>query len=525
MSAPLPATLPLLLDRVAEQLGERALIVDADRSLTARALRDEARAIAAALIADGFEHGGRAVIWAQNRWAWIAAALGVHIAGGAVVPLNTRFKAHEASWIAARAGATHAFVARGFVGCDYAAMLPRADVPTLRRIVSLDGGCDDAESLDAFVARGASTRAATLDARAAAVRGDDLSDLIFTSGTTGRPKGVMCTHTQTLRVFDTWAETVGLRDDDRYLIVPPFFHTFGYKAGWVACLLRGATIHPLPVFDVEAVAVEVTRHQITVMPGPPALYQSLLAHPRRAEWSLRSLRLAVTGAATVPVELVHRMHDELGFETVLTAYGLTESTGVVTMCRRDDSAEVIATTSGRAIDGVEVRLVDEAGHDVSTGQPGEVWVRGYNVMPGYFDDPAATAEAITPDGWLRTGDIAVADSAGNLAITDRKKDMFIVGGFNAYPAEIEATLAQHPDVAQVAVVGMPDDRLGEVGAAFVVLKPGAQANEAALIAFCRERMANYKVPRAVWFAAELPRNASGKVLKFELRERARTSTR
>jgi acyl-CoA synthetase (AMP-forming)/AMP-acid ligase II len=259
-----------------------------------------------------------------------------------------------------------------------------------------------------------------------------------------------------------------------------------------------------------------------MLPGPPTLYQSILDHPRRASYDLSSLRLAVTGAAAVPVELILRMRSELTFSTVLTAYGLTESTGVVTMCRRGDDPDVISHTSGRAIPGIEVRIVDDSGQEQSPGQPGEIVVRGYTVVSGYFEDPEATAAAIDPGGWLHTGDIGVMDDAGNVTITDRLKDMFIVGGFNAYPAEIEGTLLRHPGVSQVAVVGVPDPRMGEVGCAFVVPRPDVDAAELAaeLAAWARDQMANYKVPRTYQIVEALPLNASGKVLKTELRARA-----
>jgi acyl-CoA synthetase (AMP-forming)/AMP-acid ligase II len=221
----------------------------------------------------------------------------------------------------------------------------------------------------------------------------------------------------------------------------------------------------------------------------------------------------------VSVELVRRMREELGFEAVVTGYGLTETTGIVTMCRHDDPYETIAHTSGRAIPDVEVRVVDDEGVDVPVGQPGEIWTRGYNVMAGYFGNAEATAETITPDGWLKTGDIAVQDAQGNVTITDRKKDMFIMGGFNAYPAEIENTLAGYPGVSQVAVIGVPDQRMGEVGKAFIVPRPGATIEADAVIAWSRENMANYKVPRYVEVLDALPMNASGKVLKADLRAR------
>jgi acyl-CoA synthetase (AMP-forming)/AMP-acid ligase II len=313
---------------------------------------------------------------------------------------------------------------------------------------------------------------------------------------------------------------VGLHTGDRYLIVNPFFHTFGYKAGFIACLMRGATIIPHAVFDVPTVLDRIREEQISVLPGPPTLYQSILNVPDRGD--LSSLRLAVTGAAVVPVELIKRMRSELSFETILTAYGLTESTGVVSMCRPEDDAETIATTSGCAIPDVEVRAIDSENRQVAPGEPGEIVVRGYNVMQGYYEDPTATAEAIDADGWLHTGDIGVMDERGYVKITDRTKDMFIVGGFNAYPAEIESELLTHPSVAQAAVVGIPDDRMGEVGCAFVVPRSGTTVDPDELMAWARERMANYKVPRRIEVVEALPLNASGKVLKYELRERVRT---
>jgi acyl-CoA synthetase (AMP-forming)/AMP-acid ligase II len=253
---------------------------------------------------------------------------------------------------------------------------------------------------------------------------------------------------------------------------------------------------------------------------PACRLPALLAHEGRAKADLSSLRLAVTGAAAIPVELVKRMRSELGFETVITAYGLTESSGTVTMCLPDDDSETIATTSGRAIPGVEVRCVDPQGRELPPGAPGEIVVRGCNVVRGYLDVPAETAKAVDADGWLHTGDVGVMDARGYLRITDRIKDMFIVGGFNCYPAEIENLMYRHPGIAQVAVVGVPDERMGEVGVAFVVLRPGAELSAEEIVAWCREQMANYKVPRRVEITAALPTNASGKVLKYELRRRA-----
>jgi len=350
--------------------------------------------------------------------------------------------------------------------------------------------------------------------------GDDLSDILFTSGTTGRPKGAMLTHGASVRAYEAWSDVVGLREGDRYLVVNPFFHAFGLKAGILASILKGAAIIPHAVFDVDAVMARAAEEQVSMLPGPPTIYQSILDHPRLGDFDMSSLRLAVTGAAAVPVELIRRMRTELGFETIVTGYGLTEATGIATMCRHDDDPETISTTAGRAIPGTEVQVVDDSGTAVATGEPGEVVVRGYNVMKGFIHDPAATAEAIDADGWLHTGDVGILDARGNLRITDRKKDMFIVGGFNAYPAEIEGMITEHAGVSQVAIVGVPDTRMGEVGYAYVVPRHAARLDTDELLAWCRPRMANYKVPRFFEIVDALPLNASGKVLKFELRERA-----
>jgi acyl-CoA synthetase (AMP-forming)/AMP-acid ligase II len=386
-------------------------------------------------------------------------------------------------------------------------------------------------NLTEFLHAGESIDPAVTAARAEAVQPDDVSDLIFTSGTTGHPKGAVTTHAQSLRTFGTWSSIVGLTARDRYLVVNPFFHTFGYKAGILACVMAGATVVPEPVFDAKAVMRRIAAERITVLPGPPTLYHTLLSDPDRKTHDLSSLRLGVTGAAVVPVELVHAMSYELGFSTVLTAYGLTESCGTVTMCRRTDPPETIAGTSGRAIPGLEVRAVAD-GREVPRGEPGEILVRGYTVMSGYHGDEEATAEAIDADGWLHTGDIGVMDEDGNVTITDRVKDMYVVGGFNAYPAEVEAILRRHDSVAQVAVVGVPDERMGEVGIAYVVpaatVPPdpdaagpleAADQTGRAILGWSRGAMANYKVPRGVVLVDALPVNASGKVLKRELRER------
>ena len=520
-------TTPRLLHSSAERFSAREAIVDVSdgRTISFAGLATAAHDAARAFMALGVERGDRIAIWAPNVWEWIVAALGLHSAGGVLVPLNTRFKGREAAYILGKSRAKALVTITGFLDTDYVSLLRDAvdvetELPDLEAIVVLRGAAPEGtRSWAEFVAAGTTVDDALVEARAQAVEPTDLSDILFTSGTTGNPKGAMLTHAQTLRAYRDWSHVVGLQEHDRYLIVNPFFHAFGYKAGWLASLMMGATVLPQAVFDPAEVFERIPRDRITVLPGPPTLYQTILNHPDRGDHDLSSLRLSVTGAAPTPVELIVRMREELTFETIITGYGLTETCGIATMCRYDDDAETIANTSGRAIPGVDVRVVDGAGTEVARGEPGEVVIRGYNVMRGYLDEPQETAATLDPDGWLHTGDVGVMDDRGYLRITDRTKDMFIVGGFNAYPAEIENLFLRNEKIAQVAVVGVPDERMGEVGMAFVVLRPGVDATADELAEWSRAEMANYKVPRYVELVDELPLNAMGKVLKYELRER------
>jgi acyl-CoA synthetase (AMP-forming)/AMP-acid ligase II len=448
--------------------------------------------------------GDRVALWVPNCSEWVLAALGALAAGGVLVPVSTRFTGPEALDVIGRSEASVLFVAGDFLGVDRLGALRAA---AASQGVALDGlrlVVRVPQEWDAFLAGPAPAGVAR--ERACAVRPGDVSDILFTSGTTGRSKGTMTSHERTLAVARAWAECASLRPDDRYLVVNPFFHSFGFKAGLLACLVSGASLVPQPVFDAGRAMALVETERITVFPGPPAIYSAILDHPERGARDLSSLRLAVTGAADVPVALVERMRDELRFSDVLTAYGLTEAV-VATMCRPGDSPETVARTSGRAAAGFEVRI------DGS----GEILLRGPNMMLGYLDDASATKAAIDGDGWLHTGDVGSLDDAGYLTITGRIKDMYICGGFNVYPAEVEQVLMRLDGVAEAAVVGVPDPRLGEVGAAYLVTRPGFVLSGASVVAFCRERLANYKVPRQVEFVDALPRNASGKVLKYVLR--------
>jgi HIP---CoA ligase len=529
-------TIPRLLRASAGKYGELQAVADNGTSLTFAELADAALLVTRAALAHGIGAGDRVAIWAPNTHRWIVSALGVLSAGATVVPVNTRYRGAEARELMARTQTRALFVEQGFLGYDHLGALLASgtgggaadpELADLRLVVDLspDGDGQAASSWlqavrlgwEEFLGSAPAVPADEATRAADAVRPGDLSEIIFTSGTTGRAKGVMLAHGPGIELYTGYGKIWGLREGDRYLISLPLFHTGGNKAGMIASLIHGVTMVPLPVFDIAAALAVIERERITVMNGPPTIYYAILDSPERAKFDLATLRLAATGAAVVPEVLVERARTELPFENFITAYGLTECYGTATMCRPSDSTETVARTNGAALPGVELRVVDNAGQAVQAGIPGEVLIRGANLTRGYWQDPEATAAAIDADGWLHTGDIGTLDAAGNLKITDRLKDLFIVGGFNVSPAEVEQVMARHPDILEVAVVGVADARLGEVARAYVIPAHGKAPSAPELIEWCRERLANFKVPRSVEFVDALPRNASGKVLRRELR--------
>ena len=525
-------TIPNMVAHSARRYGDHEAIVTGEERITYRELGERVDATTKAFIAAGVEARDRVGIWAPNIYQWILAALGAFAAGAAVVPLNTRYKGQEAGYILGKSRATTLCTVNGFLGTNYVELLrgamgdtaegrPVTGLPDLQRILVISGETSAGTLCwEGFLRAGAEVSDEQLRERREAIGPDDLSDILFTAGTTGKPKGVMLTHGATLRQFADWTEAIGLRAEDRYLIVNPFFHVFGLKAGFISALMRGATVIPMAAFDIEEALRIVERETVTMFPGPPTIHQAVLNHPTRDEFDLSSLRLSATGAADVPEEMIRRMLEELSYETVVSGYGLTECTGAATMSRHDDPISKIARTSGRPLPDIEVRVVDDEMEELPRGEQGEIVIRGYAVMLGYFDEPEQTATAVDADGWLRTGDLGVMDKDDYVAITGRKKDMFIVGGFNTYPAEIEGVLLAHEAIDEVAVVGAPDDRLGEVGMAWVVLRRGSIFEPDQLIEWARERLANYKVPRYVEVVDVLPMSAAGKVLKRDLTERA-----
>jgi HIP---CoA ligase len=514
-------TIAALVAAAAERFGDGTAVVDIDRQLSYAELVEEARGFGAALVASGLDPGDRVAIWAPNSAEWIVAALGTFLAGTVLVPVNTRFKGIEAADVLARSGARVLVTVTDFLGTDYVAALDDtgAELPSLTTIVVAQGPVTAGSvSWAGFVGRATATARDELDRRSLALGAEDPSDILFTSGTTGRAKGVVQTQGRTLAVATDWVAMTGLTAGDRYLMINPYFHMFGLKAGILASVAAGATMLPEAVFDVDRVLSRVAAEGVTVLPGAPTLYRSILDHPDRARHDLSSLRVAVTGAADIPVELIRQMDEELPFSVIISGYGLTEA-GTATATGPGDDVETVATTVGRPRPGFEMRIVDDQGGDAAAGEAGEILLRGPSIMARYLDDPEATAQALSSAGWLRTGDIGRFDGSGCLHIVGRSKDMFIVGGFNAYPAEIQNALTEHPAIREAAVIGVPDERLGEVGTAFVVVVPGSPISPGEIIAWSRDRMANYKVPRAVEILDALPLNATGKVDKTVLRGR------
>lgn len=518
------ATIPAILHRNAAQWPDAVAVADDGSTLTHAQLLAAARRIAGAYLDRGVAPGDRVGIWLPNGVEFIVSLLGAHLIGVVPVPLNSRYRGAEVRTILQRSRAKLVVLADGFLGTEYSTMLleacggdPAGALPALSTIVdSRSQGHHATLGWSEF--RSGADRHAPSDITTLieAVTPDTLSDILFTSGTTGTPKGVMSTHSQTTGVAAAWAHGAGLTPNDRYATVNPYFHAFGYKAGIIAALSAACTIYPVAKFEPTELLRLIDREKITVLPGVPTMFLALINHPDRAVYDLSSLRFSIAGATSVPPSLFRDMRDVLGFHTVAQAYGLTECV-VATQSRPNESPEHMATTTGPAIPGIEIRVVDKDGAELPVGENGEVLLRGRYVMVGYFEDPEATRDAIDNAGWLHTGDIGHLDEHGCLTITDRLKDMYIAGGFNVYPAEIEGVLHEHPSVNDCAVIGIDDPRLGTVGKAWIVTN-SSPANADTLIAWCRERLANYKVPREIEFVDTLPRTPSGKIAKRELRE-------
>ncbi len=359
-----------------------------------------------------------------------------------------------------------------------------------------------------------------------AVNPFDIGNVIFTSGTTGFPKGGLSMHRNNMAALHHWIRRSDLRPEDRLYLGVPFATNFGCTYGSQLSILAGNTIIVDDAFTPNTTLTAIDEEKVSWFPGAPTMYIMMLNHPELAEFDLKSLRMAIVGGAPCPPETIRAMRDKMGFEQVIHCYGLSECAGLSTSTLMDDPIEKTATTVGTVFPNCRVQITDPKSFaSLPPGEQGEIWIQdvypGSAVGKGYYNDVEKTAETITADGWFRTGDLGVMDAGGYLSVTRRLKEMYVVGGFNAYPAEIEAVLHTHPEIKMAQVFGVPDERLGEVGCVYAE-RGGEELDEAEIIRFCEEHMANYKVPRYVRFVAagDFPLTSSGKVKKFELRKQA-----
>jgi len=508
-------------------------VIDGDKRLTYAALHREARRLARALIASGVGRGDLVTCWASNGWRWVVVAHAVWLIGGVMVPISSRLKLLEAGPLLEKTRSKILFTVGECAGSRFVDSLRDAygpaagdavfgGLPGLRHLVRLDldrGSGAEGVGFDDFMARGEAVDDSAVDAAGEAVQPGDVCEVIFTSGTTGAPKGVQLDHAQLMRSYWEWTGIGGLRVGENYLVITPFSHGFGLNAGLIASAQRGLCMVLLDIFEPRLALDLIRRHSVNIVGGPPNLFARLMDMPGVAEDPPRSLRIAFIGAASVPPEILKRVGTVLGMERVINAYGLMEAC-VVSMTRADDPPDVISTTTGRVLPEVEVKVVDDAGGSLADGEAGEILVRSYGIMKGYWHDEAQTRANMTEDGWFKTGDIGVRDAGGNVRIVDRKKDMFICGGFNAYPAEIENLLLKMGGLSAVSVVGVSDPDRGEVPVAYVVPAGGERVDEPSVIAWARANLASYKVPRRVYVREALPLNGNGKVMKDVLRREA-----
>ena len=507
-----PITLAQQLARTAAAHPDRDALVFDERRLSWAQTQVEVTRVAQALKAAGIERGDHVAVWVPNHIEWILLWLAANSIGAVIVAINTRYKTEEVAYILRQSDAKLLVMVGEFVGIDYLAMLARLreeDLPELRDVVVIG-----TPEWDAFL----DAPAVEIDVDAIAY--DDPSFIVYTSGTTGYPKGAVHS-SRVLRNECSISEAMDIDSSSRVMNHMPFFHIAGACTGVLPPLITGGAMILMERWDVEEAFRLIERERVTVLSGIPTHFIDLLNHDALATTDVSSLKTGWIGGANNPPEVIQAIVDRLGMKGILPVYGMTETTSITTIPRLDDPPEVITSGKGFPVSDFELKVVDTVtGEELDAEREGEVCVRGHLVMQGYYENPEATAEVIDPDGWFHTGDLGVLDPDGYLAITGRKSDMFIVGGSNAYPAEIERALSEHPAIKQAYVVGVPHPRLGEVGFAFIELRRDAELDRDAVTAFCKGRLADYKVPRHIEFVSDWPMTATGKIQRFMLRERA-----
>lgn len=523
-----PITIVEQLERTVTACGANEAVVGPERRLTWNELRDEARSFAKALVAAGIERGDHIAVWLPNQIEWVVAWFGAAYAGAVVIPINTRYKTEEVRYILRQSDSKLLLMRSSFLVIDFRPMLESLLRPSnaaealteLRTVVTLGEPAEDQVSLADFLAAIDSVDDAELERRAGQVGYEDPTIIVYTSGTTGHPKGAVHSH-RILRNECSITEWMDIGPESRILGHMPFFHVAGAFSGILPALTGGGAIVLMDHWDTDEALRLIRDERVTILNGIPTHFIDLLKHPALDQYDTSSLRAGWIGGAANPPEVIDGAMQKLGVRRLLPVYGMTETTSVTTFPRPDDPREIILSGTGVPVSDFEVMIADaDTGEELGPNVEGEICVRGHCVMQGYYKNPEATHEVLGDDGWFHTGDLGMLNEAGYLAVTGRKSDMFIVGGSNAYPAEIELVLCGHPAVAQAYVVGVPDPRLGEVGFAFVQTHRGAAVSEAEIVQFCKGRLADFKVPRHVRFVDDFPLTATGKIQRFRLVELA-----
>ncbi len=488
---------------------------------------------AAGLLALGLEPGERIGIWSPNNAEWVVSLMACAKAGFILVCMNPAYRLPEIDYALNKVGCAALVTASAFRSSDYIAMLntllpelagsapgqlQAAKVPSLRYLINIGAEAPGFTPFDAVAGLATPADRARLADLAAAVRPEDPVTILFTSGTTGAPKGATLSHRNILNNGLFMGGVCGMAEGDRMCIPVPLFHVGGMVCGIMCCLTRGATmVFPAEWFDPLATLEAIQEEACTAIIAVPTILIALLNHPEFARFDLRSMRTGVTGGSPVPIEIMKRCISEMHLRHLTIIFGMTETGGTCLQTATDDPLERRTASIGRVHPHLEVKIVDPDGNTVAPGVSGEICVRGYSVMRGYWDDAAKTAEAIDAEGWMHTGDLGVLDAEGYARIVGRIKDMVIRGGENIYPAEIENFLFRHPAIAVAQVFGVPDERFGEELCAWLSLKPGTQATEEEIREFCRGQIAHFKIPRYIRFVSEFPTTPSGKVQKFMMR--------
>jgi fatty-acyl-CoA synthase len=519
-------TVGRLLTQLAQAQPEREALVYTHRAvrMTFAALEEEARTIARGLMALGVQRGERVALWATNVPEWVVAQFALAKIGAVLVTVNTSLRAHELEYLLRQSEATTLITIPGFRDLDYLAILNEIERPTTLKRVILVGPSATAKTSELIPYSSlrdcaGSVGGRELDERERQVGLDDLINMQYTSGTTGFPKGVMLSSRNIVNNGYWLGAGLGYAPADRLCLCVPLFHCFGCVIGVLGAYTHGAALCVVESFDPRKVLETVERERCTALYGVPTMFLAELEDPEFVRFDLSSLRTGIMAGSLCPEAVMKRVMSELHLREMTIAYGLTEASPGITHTLRDDTLERRTQTVGKVLPEMDVRIVDPASRaTVPTGTPGELCVRGYNVMLGYYNNPEATAAAIDADGWLRTGDQATIDEDGYVRITGRIKDLIIRGGENISPKEVEDLVREHPSVADVSVYGIASEFFGEEVAASVRLKPGADATVDDIIAFCEPRIAKFKVPRHVRFVSEFPLTASGKIQKFKLRE-------